>query len=141
MMKDGVNCSLLTGQERNMVANETHLSCTVEMCDLNRRYDVAVLDEIQLISDTYRGSAWTNALLGVQADEIHLCGDERALKLVHKICDLTGDTLIKKKYSRRSDLIVQDEHIHSVSQLRKGDCIIAFSKRKLLKLKQVNNCN
>lgn len=52
------------------------------MADLKNYYDVAVIDEIQLIQDNERGYAWTNALLGLKAKEIHLCGDERALKLI-----------------------------------------------------------
>jgi len=55
--------------------NATHMSSTIEMCDLTQRYDVAVIDEIQMIADERRGHAWTQALLGLQAEEIHLCGD------------------------------------------------------------------
>ena len=42
------------------------------MCNLTEKYDVAVIDEIQMISDPERGYAWTIAFLGVQANEIHL---------------------------------------------------------------------
>ena len=61
------------------------------MADLQKVYDVAVIDEIQLIEDKERGFAWTNALLGLQAKEIHLCGDERALKLITNLAEDTGD--------------------------------------------------
>lgn len=37
-------------------------------------WSVAVLDEIQLLSDEQRGMAWTRALLGAQAEHLHLCG-------------------------------------------------------------------
>ena len=60
----------------------THLACTIEMADFQNIYDIAVIDEIQMIEDTERGYAWTNALLGLKAREIHLCGDERALRLI-----------------------------------------------------------
>lgn len=56
---DGVYCSLKTGQEHKIVPFATHASCTVEMCNTNRKYDVAVLDEIQMINDANRGWAWT----------------------------------------------------------------------------------
>jgi ATP-dependent RNA helicase SUPV3L1/SUV3 len=52
------------------------------MTDLSKRYEVAVIDEIQMIANESRGHAWTNALLGLQADEIHLCGDPRAQQLI-----------------------------------------------------------
>jgi len=70
----GVRCNLRTGQERDVVEAATHDSCTVEMVDLSRHYQCAVLDEVQLIGDSDRGWAWTQALLGLCASEIHLCG-------------------------------------------------------------------
>ena len=39
-------------------------SCTVEMSDLSKVMDCAVIDEIQLLSDPHRGYAYTRALLG-----------------------------------------------------------------------------
>lgn len=44
--------------------------------------EVAVIDEIQLLRDPTRGWAWTRALLGLAADEIHLCGEYGALSIV-----------------------------------------------------------
>jgi len=61
------------------------------MVDLNEEYDVAVIDEIQLIEDIDRGFAWTNALLGLKAKEIHVCGEERALKLISNLLEPTKD--------------------------------------------------
>ena len=49
---------------------------------MGKRCDVAVIDEIQMIGDESRGWAWTRALQGVPANEIHLCGDASALPLV-----------------------------------------------------------
>ena len=49
-----------------------HLACTIEMVNMGRRCDVAVIDEIQMIGDESRGWAWTRALQGVPANEIHL---------------------------------------------------------------------
>ena len=60
----GVYCSLLTGQERKEVPFADHVSCTIEMVNINRAYDVAVIDEIQMIGSPQRGHAWTRALLG-----------------------------------------------------------------------------
>jgi ATP-dependent RNA helicase SUPV3L1/SUV3 len=141
LVQKNVQCNLITGQEQILVDNPTHLSCTVEKCpvDSNIHYECAVIDEIQMIDDDHRGSAWTAAFLGLCSDEIHLCGDERALKLIHNLCIMTGDTLIKKSYSRLSDLTVEENIIHSVSQLKQGDCIIAFSKMQLFKLKDLIN--
>ena len=35
------------------------------MVDINTPFEVAVIDEIQLIADDQRGWAWTKALLGI----------------------------------------------------------------------------
>ena len=55
------------------------------MLDLEKEYKVGLIvqisltmDEIQLINDIERGSAWTNSVLGMKAHEIHLCGEARS---------------------------------------------------------------
>ena len=40
-----VECSLLTGQEAEKTAADTHVSCTMEMANLSKIYEVSV--EIQ----------------------------------------------------------------------------------------------
>ena len=47
--------------------------------------EVAVIDEIQLMRDPGRGWAWTRALLGVMAEEIHVCGEYAALDLLSNL--------------------------------------------------------
>ena len=46
---------------------------------------VAVIDEIQMVKDYQRGWAWTRALLGVPANEIHVCGEAAAIDIVKEI--------------------------------------------------------
>jgi hypothetical protein len=135
LSKKGVKCTLLTGQDRVYVENESHYSMTIEKCDFRRKFEVAVIDEIQMIEDYERGSAWTNAVLGVQADEVHLCGDERGFHLLKQLCDKTNDELYFKRYSRFSNLIVE-QNTFDYADLRKGDCIIAFAKTKIMEIKR-----
>lgn len=40
-----------------------------------------------------RGCSFTRALLGISADEIHLCGDAAAVPLIQDILSVTGDHL------------------------------------------------
>lgn len=42
----GIPCNLVTGQEKQLQADSKHMSCTIEMADINNEYDVAVIDEI-----------------------------------------------------------------------------------------------
>lgn len=53
--------------------------------------EVAIIDEIQMVRDVQRGWAWTRALLGIVADEIHLCGEEGAVDLVKSVISTTGE--------------------------------------------------
>ena len=103
----GVYCSLLTGQEKKYVPFSNHIACTVEMVSTDELYDVAVIDEIQVMADPCRGYAWTRALLGLKADEIHLCGDPSVLSIVRKICAETGDQLHEQHYDRFKPLVVE----------------------------------
>ncbi|CDO93807.1 unnamed protein product [Kluyveromyces dobzhanskii CBS 2104] len=138
---EGVRCNLLTGEEviedLDTMGNPAGLtSGTVEMIPLNREFDICVLDEVQMVSDKERGWAWTNAILGVRAAEIHLCGEESVLPLMDKIVKLTGDTLIVNKYERLGKLEVEKQPLlNGLSGLKPGDCVIAFSKKSILDLK------
>ena len=133
-----VVCDLITGQEK-MIHQEnkaTHLSCTIESLNFQKQYDVCVIDEIQMIGDQQRGSAWTNAVLGVQAKEIHVCGDYRPLKILSEFCLLTGDTLEIVEHFRLSTLTVHTHKIFSLDKdLQEGDCIIGFDSMLLHKIK------
>lgn len=53
--------------------------------------EVAVIDEIQMLRDPQRGWAWTRALLGVVADEVHICGEPAAIDLIKNIMVTTGE--------------------------------------------------
>eukprot|EP01041_Mallomonas_annulata_P008666 gene8666-17882_t len=123
----GVPCNLLTGQENEIIENATHTSCTIEMADLKEEYDCAVLDEAQLLGDRSRGWAWTQALLGLRAKEIHLCGSPSFLNIVKNICAKTGDTLEIRTYDRLSPLYVHKKALSSYTKVQPGDCVIGFT--------------
>lgn len=132
----GVYCSLLTGQEQKTVPFANHVACTVEMVSIDHLYDVAVIDEIQMMADGTRGYAWTRALLGLKADEIHLCGDPSVLNIVRKICSDTGDELVEKHYGRFKPLVVEAKTLlGDLRNVRPGDCIVAFSRREIFEVK------
>ena len=40
-----------------------------------------------------RGFSFTRALLGISADELHLCGDPAAVPLIEEILKVTGDNV------------------------------------------------
>ncbi|KAL5722745.1 RNA helicase [Ranunculus cassubicifolius] len=132
----GIYCSLLTGQEQKSVPFSNHVACTVEMVSIEHLYDVAVIDEIQMMADRTRGYAWTRALLGLKADEIHLCGDPSVLNIVRKICSETGDELVENHYGRFKPLVVEAKTLlGDLHNVRPGDCVVAFSRREIFEVK------
>ncbi|OQR94875.1 ATP-dependent RNA helicase SUPV3L1 [Thraustotheca clavata] len=133
---NGVYCSLVTGEEKREVPMSTHVSCTVEMCSAGSQYDVAVVDEIQMIGDPDRGWAWTRALSCLQAQEIHVCGSLEAVDLVRKFAEVAGDDFELKTYERRSPLSIEKAALGSYDKIRKGDCVVGFSRRRVFQIKR-----
>ncbi|XP_014556826.1 hypothetical protein COCVIDRAFT_26446 [Bipolaris victoriae FI3] len=126
----GKACALVTGEEQRMPQGERAYmySCTVEMAPLNTQFDVAVIDEIQMISHPERGWAWTQAFLGLQAREIHLCGEARTVPLMRELCALVGDKIHVHEYNRLTPLKVEPKSLGGkLNNLQKGDCIVAFT--------------
>ncbi|KAI1059254.1 hypothetical protein LB507_004012 [Fusarium sp. FIESC RH6] len=139
LIAKGLPCALLTGEEvRKPADTDTYFtSCTVEMIPVNEIYDVAVIDEIQMIADPDRGQGWATALLGVQAKEVHVCGEERTVQLIESICASIGDKCIVHRYNRLSPLEAMDKSLNGdYSKLEKGDAIVAFSRMSLHALKR-----
>ena len=122
----GVACNLATGQELLELPGAQHTACTVEMVQLERRMDVVVMDEVQMIAHADRGWAWSRVLLGVQAQEVHVCGSVDAVPLVRQLAALCGDEVREHRYERLTPLRVMDSRapLHSIGR---GDCVVRRS--------------
>ncbi|RUO95738.1 hypothetical protein BC936DRAFT_143336, partial [Jimgerdemannia flammicorona] len=134
----GVACNLRTGEQCLVVHPEAPLtSSTVEMADLGRQLDVAVVDEIQMIADRSRGWAWTQALLGLQARELHLCGEPSAVSLVKNIAESIGEEVIVHEYKRLTPLTVSQWSLNNeYENVRKGDCVVTFNRHAIFMTKK-----
>ncbi|KAF8129274.1 P-loop containing nucleoside triphosphate hydrolase protein [Boletus edulis] len=130
-------CNLRTGEEFRIVADNAPLmSSTVEMASFDKALDVAVVDEIQMIADPERGSAWTSAVLGLPAREIHLCGEDTAVPIIQDILKATGDELVVNRYERLTPLEIQESSLGGdLSQIQKGDCMVVFSRDGIFAVK------
>jgi ATP-dependent RNA helicase SUPV3L1/SUV3 len=140
---DGVYTNLYTGQERREVAFSTVTACTVEMAGFEKEYDIAVIDEIQMITDTTRGAAWTRALLGLRCKEIHVCGGLEAMDIVEKLARQCDDEFEVKEYKRFSKLAVSKKSLTNkprkkgaYSNVEPGDCVVAFSRNDIFAIKR-----
>ncbi|KAJ3337864.1 hypothetical protein HDU83_008488, partial [Entophlyctis luteolus] len=133
----GKACNLLTGEEQRVSDNVDKWACTVEMTPLNREFQVAVVDEIQMIGDDQRGWAWTQAFLGLRSKEIHLCGEATTVPLIKRICELTGDDITVNEYNRLTPLHLEKRGFSgSLSNIMPGDCFVTFSRRNIFALRK-----
>ncbi|CAC9696312.1 ATP dependent DEAD-box helicase, putative [Plasmodium sp. DRC-Itaito] len=120
----------------NQHNNVTHTVCTIEMTPLNKEYDCAVVDEIQMINNKSRGYAWTNVLLSLNCKDIYLCGSEYIIDLIKHLSDILNDVLIIKKFERLGSLQLQEFNT-TLEDVETGDCIITFSRNNIMLLKRI----
>jgi len=138
MNSKGIPCNLVMGDDVRVVDElATVQSSTMEMVDLNKEVDVCVIDEIQMIGDSDRGWAWTEAVLGVKAKEVHMCGEERTVEIIKKLAASVGDKLIIHRYNRLGPLEVEPTSLDgNLKKVQKGDCVVTFSRRNIFALKR-----
>ena len=129
----GVACSLTTGEEEDCREGDTHVAATAEKLDIEKNYDVAVIDECQMIADRERGFAWTRAILGVLAPEVHLCAAPEARDLLVRIIESTGDTWEEVRHLRKTPLVCLSKPV-DFNHVRPGDALITFSKIGVLSI-------
>ncbi|CAG5133205.1 unnamed protein product [Candidula unifasciata] len=131
----GTPCDLVTGEERRFAKDDgtqsDHVACTIEMASLTTPYEVAVIDEIQMIRDQQRGWAWTRAVLGLNAQEIHVCGEASCIDLVKELALTTREEVQVSRYKRLTSLTYLNEAIEKFQNVRPGDCIVCFSKNDI----------
>lgn len=130
----GIVTSLVTGEEQKMIDEATHVSSTIEMCQLNQVVDVAVIDEIQMIADKARGWAWSQALIGVPAKHLILVGSPEALPLIMPVIETLGEEYEIQTFERKAPL-THREAIWRLQDLKQGDCVVVFSRKNALQMK------
>lgn len=130
MNEAGTPCSLLTGEESNIVDDARHIASTVEMLNKDAHYDVAVIDECQMITDPERGYAWSAAIASIDADDIHLCLAPEAEDLICGILDNTDEDYEIVYHERLVPLQV-DNVVKYPKGIRKGDAVIVFSRKQV----------
>ncbi|CAE6441510.1 unnamed protein product [Rhizoctonia solani] len=131
-------CNLITGEDQRIVSpNATTVSCTVEMLPKHLIWSVGVVDEIQMLADPHRGGAWTSAVLGLAAKELHLCGEDTVVDLVKELCRMTGDELIVNRYERLTPLEVAPHSLAGkYKNVERGDCVVTFSRQEIFETKR-----
>lgn len=142
LMQTGVACNLVTGEERVMVPGAKHTASTIEMLRPDHAVEVAVIDEIQMLMDPDRGSAWTAALVGVPAKQVFICGANSVTSSCTRVLEALNEPYTLTHLQRMTPLNIEAESIcgaryHSAKlrlALQAGDALIAFSRKDVLTL-------
>ena len=126
---EDIPCNLVTGEEESYIEYARHRASTVEMLPFDEEYQCAVIDEAQMISDSERGGAWTAAILGVCADEVHVCMAPEAEQCVIRMIEDCGDEYRVVYHERKTPLLYDEKPFHFPKSVEKGDALIVFSRR------------
>ena len=129
----GCLCNLITGEEQELLEGADHVASTIELCDFHRRYDVAVIDEAQLLADPFRGAHWTRAILGVNAEEVHVCFAPEALALIEWLVKGIGAEYEIVRHERLCPLEYAGK-LRGLRSIEPGDALITFSRKSVLGL-------
>ena len=135
----GLRARLETGEESLGASREnaTHYSMTVEKAPYEKEFDVAVIDEVQMLSDPDRGASWTAAILGIRARKIYLLGSAASADVLKRLTSLTQEKLSFVYKERLSPLKIETKPVRSVKDLTRGDALITFSRDGVLRTKQL----
>ncbi len=135
----GVRASLVTGEERRIVEGSRVTASTIEMLDPTREVEVAVIDEIQMLSDPDRGWAWTQAVVGANAREVWLLGALSAEPAIVALAARLGLPLEVRYKTRKHPLVVgqalANNPAGALRRAKPGDAFIVFSRRDALNLR------
>ncbi len=132
MMTDGIPCNMITGEETILTPGSFVQASTVEILDIRESYDIAVIDEAQMMADENRGSYWTRAILGIRAEEVHVCCSGTAEKLLVGMLKRCGDEYEIVRHERNTKLSFIPERYDISKDVEQGDALIAFSKKNVL---------
>ena len=124
----GLPARLVTGEETEGDPKALLQASTIEMMNPQKRYACAVIDEAQMISDPERGGGWTAALMGLQAEEIHVCMAPHALPVVESIITACGDDYEVRYHHRMTQLQVEEKNFTFPGNVQDGDALIVFSR-------------
>ena len=126
----GLTCSMVTGEEQDLKENASFISSTIEMADFNEVYDVAIIDEIQMLDDRDRGDAWLKAFYGINAKKVIVVGAPYISSEIEKRCSEWNEKLTTLHFDRKNEL---NNNIRTLKKIKKnkalesGTAIIAFS--------------
>ena len=132
---NGIDSSLITGEEQILNEDATHISSTIEMLNFEVDVDVCVIDEVQMIDDRDRGWAWANAIIGAPAKVIIMTGSSNSKEAIIALAEYLGEELEIIEFERMNPLTLLAQPT-DVADVKEATAVIAFSRKEVLRLKQ-----
>ena len=129
----GLPVSLVTGELLEIVPDARHCSSTIEMLNFSQQVDMAIIDEVQMIADPQRGSAWLQAVIGAPAKEVWMLGSPEAERTVLSLASYLNEPIEIIHTERLAPLEVSDRAL-PLDQIPKQAALIAFSRQDVLSL-------
>ena len=133
LAEQGMPVSLVTGELLEIVPDARHCSSTIEMLDFSQQVDMAIIDEVQMLADTQRGSAWLQAVVGAPAKDLWMLGSPEAERTVLSLANYLNEPIDIIHTERLAPLEVSDRAF-PLDQIPKQGALIAFSRQDVLSL-------
>jgi hypothetical protein len=133
LAEQGLPVSLVTGELLEIVPDARHCSSTIEMLDFSRQVDMAIIDEVQMLADPQRGSAWLQAVIGAPAKEIWMLGSPEAERTVISLANYLNEPIEIIHTERLAPLEISNTAF-PLDQIPKQGALIAFSRQDVLSL-------
>lgn len=137
--KRNIKNSFITGEEKTFIRGAKFSSQTIETFNFNKLIDAVFVDEVQMLLDSDRGWAYTQALVGAPAKTVIATGSLDSVPVMQRLADLLGDDLEVRYLERFNQLEVKNQtsEINLMNQFEKGSAIIAFSRSDCLKIREL----
>lgn len=133
LVTDGLACSLITGEEQRQSrpGPTTHVAATIEAGLSDAAWEVAVIDEAQMLGDDTRGWAWTQALLGIDAAHVCVCAAPQAEAVLRALAGRLGEPIEVHHLERACPLQALNAPV-ALKTVQAGDAIVGFSRSQVL---------
>lgn len=127
----GLVAGIQTGEERDIPDGATHLACTIETLEPEREWEVAVIDEAQMLDDPDRGWAWVHAIVGVPAKTVIIVGAAATGPAVAKLAEMLREPLQVVEFQRLHPLALAERPV-PLAELPARSAVVAFSRRAVI---------
>ncbi|GAB4315106.1 MAG: hypothetical protein Kow00117_07170 [Phototrophicales bacterium] len=130
----GVPCNLLTGEEYIPVEGACITAATIEMFNPTESGECVVIDEAQMLADSDRGWAWTQAMMQARSPQIHVIAPDIAETLITRLANEAAIPIDIVRHKRLTPIQFAERHI-ALDELPKQTILVAFSRKMVLHLK------